>query len=120
MTKPVFTERFSVALAPEMDHYLEELARARTRKGKPVHKTDLVREAVRMYLDAQDDVNGSRRQIAKSLDGKLQTIIDGLQALQQQNQALHTEVSHLHQALRQWSQELRPLLEWAASQRKGQ
>jgi hypothetical protein len=115
----MFTERFSVALAPEMDHYLEELARARTRNGKPVHKTDLVREAVRLYLDSQDDVNGSRRQIAKSLDGKLQTMIDALQVLQQQNQTLHAEVGHLYQALRQWSHELRPLLEWAASQRKG-
>jgi hypothetical protein len=118
MTKPVFTARFSVDLAPEMDRYLDELARTRTRNGKPVHKTDLVREAVRLYLDAQDDVNGSRRQIAKSLDGKLQTILDALQALQQQNQALHIEVNRLQQALRQWSQELRPLLEWAASQRK--
>jgi len=114
----MFTERFSVALAPEMDRYLEELARARTRNGKPVYKTDLVREAVRLYLDSQDDVNGSRRQIVRSLDGKLQAIIENLQALQQQTQALHTEVSHLQQALRQWSQELRPLLEWAASQRK--
>src|SRR5579864_377760 len=112
----MFTERFSVSLTPEMDRYLEELARTRTRNGKPVHKTDLVREAVRVYLDSQDDVNGSRRQIARSLDGKLQTIIDGLQALQQQNQALHIEVSQLHQALRQWSQAVSPLLEWAASQ----
>ncbi|MHB8624621.1 MAG: hypothetical protein ACYDBJ_10685 [Aggregatilineales bacterium] len=120
MSKPLFTERLSVGITPEMDRYLEDLATVRTRKGKPMNKSDLIREAIRTYMDTQEDLAGSRKQIAKSLDGKLQALMDAVQAMQEQNQALQAQVDGLRQGLRQWVQTTKPLLEWAAMQRKAQ
>ena len=37
-------------------------------------KSDLIREAIRLYLDEQSDARGSRKQIAKSLEGQMETL----------------------------------------------
>ena len=118
MSKPLFTERLSVGITPEMDKYLEDLATVRTRRGKPMSKSDLIREAIRAYMDTQEDLTGSRKQIAKSLDGKLQALIESVEAVQEQNRALQTQLDGLRQGLRQWVQTTKPLLEWAAMQQK--
>ncbi len=124
MSKPLFTERLSFGVTPEMDRYLEELARARSRQGKPTSKADLLREAVRFYLDQQADLTGSRRQIAKSLEGKLDMVISGLQTLNGQGQTIqrHLQVQTQQmqtqsQEIASWRQELKPLLDWIASRR---
>jgi hypothetical protein len=57
-----------------MDRHLEDLARSRTRNNKPVSKAHLIREAIRLYLDQQADLYGSRKQIAKSIEGKLEAL----------------------------------------------
>jgi len=53
MSKVMYTQRLSVGMTDKMDSLLEDLAISRTRKGKPVNKSDLIREAVRQYLDQQ-------------------------------------------------------------------
>jgi flagellar biosynthesis chaperone FliJ len=100
-----------------MNRYLEELARSRTRQGKSVSKADLIREAIRHYMDNQADLNGSRRQIAKTLDGKLQIVTDSLQILTTQVQALRTEVKTHNSVIEGWKQAIQPLLNWIAERR---
>jgi hypothetical protein len=96
LSKPLFDHRLTVNVTPDMDRYLEDLARTRTRQGKPVSKADLIREAIRHYMDNQDDLTGSRKQIARSLEGKIQQLaqtIEGLSGevrqLTASNQAQH-------------------------------
>ncbi len=76
MSQSVYTCHFSVSITPEMDNHLETLAKVRTRSGKPVSKAEIVRDAIRWYLDQQDDLHGSRKQIARSLEGKLAALTD--------------------------------------------
>ena len=100
-----------------MDRYLEELARSRTRQGKPVAKADLIWEAIRYYMDNQDDLSGSRRQIARTLDGKLQTVTDNLHTLDSQVQALRAEVGQHNGTIERWQQAIQPLLTWIQERR---
>jgi len=118
MTKPLFTERLSVGITPEMDRYLEDLARDRTRKGKTVNKSDLIREAIRFYMDNQEDLNGSRRQIAKSLDAKMQTLMTALNALQTEVHALRAQVGSHNQDFAKWECAIQPLIEWIEARRQ--
>lgn len=119
MTKPLFTVRLTVNVTPDMDRYLEDLARGRTRNGKPISKADLIRDAIRHYMDNQGDLTGSRKQIAKTLDGKLQTVTDNVQTLQSQVQALRVEVKTHNGVIESWKQAIQPLLEWIAQRRGG-
>lgn len=109
--------RLTVNVTPDMDRYLEELAKGRTRNGKPVSKADLIRESIRHYMDNQGDLNGSRKQIAKTLDGKLQAVTDNMQALQTQVQALRVEVKTHNGVIESWKQAIQPLLNWIAERR---
>ena len=117
MTKPLFTQRLSVGVTPEMDRYLEDLARTRTRKGKPLSKADLIREAIRYYMDNQEDLSGSRRQLARSLDAKLERVATGLAAVETQLQILKGEVKTHNGFISTMKQAMQPFLDWIESRR---
>jgi len=74
MSKVLYNHRLSVGVSDKMNDLLEDLAITRTRKGMPVSKSDIIREALRHYLDEQADARGSRKQIAKSLEGQMDTL----------------------------------------------
>jgi hypothetical protein len=117
MSKPLFTERLSFGMTPEMDRLLEDIARLRTRKGKPVSKADLLREAVRLYLDQQDDLHGSRKQMVKSLEGELEHQAAALQALTVQVQKLTQLTQAQAQELAGLKRGIQPLVDWVESWR---
>ena len=71
MSSPRFTERLSVGFTPEQVRRLDEIARVRARKGDPLSKADIVRAAVEFYLLHQEDLSGSRKAIAKAVEGKI-------------------------------------------------
>ena len=100
----------SVSMTPEMNRHLNELACVRARKGKPMSKADLIREAIRLYLDQQADLPGSRRQITKSIEGKMDALAEQseqdtalmaehLVMLTQQVEALAGLVVEMHKAM---------------------
>lgn len=66
--------RFTVGLTPDQLNRLEELNRARNRKGERTNRSDLVREAVGFYLQHQPDIAGSRKAIARDLEGKIDAL----------------------------------------------
>jgi hypothetical protein len=71
MSNPKFTERLSVGFTPDQVRRLDEIVRVRARKGEPLSKADVVRAAVEFYLLHQDDLPGSRKAIAKAVEGKI-------------------------------------------------
>jgi hypothetical protein len=71
MSNPKYTERLSVGFTPDQVRRLDEIVRVRSRKGQPLSKADVVREAVEFYFLHQDDLPGSRKAIAKAVEGKI-------------------------------------------------
>ncbi|MBK8024953.1 MAG: hypothetical protein IPK19_37990 [Chloroflexi bacterium] len=66
--------RFTVGFTPEQASRLDELHRTRSRRGDPTSRADLVREAVGFYLQHQPDLVGSRKAIARDLEGKIDAL----------------------------------------------
>ena len=66
--------RFTVGLTPDQLSRLDELNRTRSRKGVTTNRAELVREAVGLYLQHQPDLVGSRKAIAKDLEGKIDAL----------------------------------------------
>ena len=66
--------RFTVGFTPDQASKLDELNRTRSRKGDTTSRADLVREAVGFYLQHQPDLVGSRKAIAKDLEGKIDAL----------------------------------------------
>ena len=62
------TVRRSISMTPEMRDLLAQIA---AKRGRDVTEVDLIREAIRHYLDEQADVVGSRRHFQKSLQARL-------------------------------------------------
>jgi len=73
-----YTERFSVNFTPEQMRRIEELLRVRARQGQAQHKTDLIREAVNLYLAKADDIPGTRAAITRRLEGRLDAVEEQL------------------------------------------
>jgi len=71
MSNAKFTERLSVGFTPDQVRRLEEVSRVRSRKGEPLTKADVVRNAVEFYLLNQEDLPGARKAIAKAVEGKI-------------------------------------------------
>jgi hypothetical protein len=46
MSNPKYTERLSVGFTPDQVRRLDEIVRVRSRKGQPLSKADVVRDAV--------------------------------------------------------------------------
>lgn len=71
MTSAKYTERLSVGFTPDQLYRLEEITRVRSRKGEPLTKADVVRNAVEFYLLHQEDLPGARKAVAKAVEGKI-------------------------------------------------
>ncbi|KAB2902759.1 MAG: hypothetical protein F9K27_15500 [Anaerolineae bacterium] len=117
-SQALYNQRLSVSMTDKMNDLLEDMAISRTKKGKPVNKSDLVREAVRLYLDEQADARGSRKQIAKSLEGQMEQITTEIQALQQQIETLSQHLDAQGEFLMKLGKALNPLIEMAAARAK--
>jgi predicted transcriptional regulator len=76
-----YSERMTVNLTPEQMRRLEELCRVRARAGVFISKNDLIRQAVNHYLAAQEDMPGSRRAIAKGLEGRIEVLDEKIEQL---------------------------------------
>lgn len=85
-----YTERLSVGFTPEQMRRVEELLRVRARQGEMQHKTDLIRDALNLYLSHQDDIPGTRAAITRKLEGRLDAVE---QQLQRQNDLLEKMVA---------------------------
>jgi len=81
MSNPKFTERLSVGFTPEQVRRLDEITRVRARKGEPLSKADIVRASVEFYLLHQEDLSGSRKAIAKAVEGKIAEVDTKLEHL---------------------------------------
>ena len=71
MSSSKYTERLSVGFTPDQVRRMDEIVRVRARKGQPLSKADVVRDAVEFYFLHQEDLPGSRRAIAKAVEGKI-------------------------------------------------
>ncbi len=58
----------SLNMSEEMHGLLMQLT---AKRGRDVTESDLIREAIREYLDAQSDLVGSKRHFGKSLQARL-------------------------------------------------
>ena len=67
------TFKTTVRMTPEMRDLLRQIV---AKQGREVKEVDVIREAIRQYLDEQGDVVGSRRHFQKSLQAR----IDALEA----------------------------------------
>ena len=76
-----YSERMTVNLTPDQMRRLEELRNVRSRVGNIVSKNDLLRDAVNLYLSAQEDLPGSRRAIAKGIEAKVDALDTKVEAL---------------------------------------
>ena len=77
--KSGYSERLSVSFTPEQMRRVEEILRVRARAGKMQHKTDVVRDALNLYLSHQDDIPGTRAAITRKLEGRLDAVEEQLQ-----------------------------------------
>jgi len=64
--KTQYTERLSVHITPAMDERLEQIANQR---NEP--KAEVVRGALRAFLDEQEDLIGSRRHFSKAFQRRM-------------------------------------------------
>ena len=110
MSKVLFNHRLSVSVTDKMDDLLEDIAITRTRKGNPITKADLIREALRLYLDEQADARGSRKQIAKSLEGQMAALISEIGSLNEQMNRINDAFGSHHNTLVQLKQDLQPVI----------
>jgi len=62
------TVRRSISMTPEMRDLLAQIA---AKHGRDVTENDLIRDAIRHYVDQQSDVVGSRRHFQRSLQARL-------------------------------------------------
>ena len=69
-----YTERLSIGFTPEQMRRIEELLRVRARQGQMQHKTDLIREAVNLYLAKADDIPGTRAAITRRLEYRFDAV----------------------------------------------
>ena len=84
-----YTVRLSVGFTPEQMRRLEEILRVRARQGQMQNKTDLIRDALNLYLSHQDDIPGTRAAITRKLEGRLDAVEE---QLQRQNEMLEKMV----------------------------
>lgn len=69
------TVRRSVAMTPELRARLQQIL---DKQGKEVTEADLIRQAIREYLDRQEDVVGSRAHFRKTFQARIDTLDDAL------------------------------------------
>jgi len=69
-----YSERISVGFTPEQMRRVEEVLRARARRGEMQHKTDVIRDALNLYLSHQDNIPGTRAAITRKLEGRMEAV----------------------------------------------
>ncbi len=74
-----YIERLSIGFTSEQMRRVEEILRVRARQGEMQHKTDLIRDALNLYLSHQDDIPGTRAAITRKLEGRLDAVEEQLQ-----------------------------------------
>lgn len=74
-----YNERLSIGFTSEQMRRVEEILRVRARQGEMQHKTDLIRDALNLYLSHQDDIPGTRAAITRKLEGRLDAVEEQLQ-----------------------------------------
>ncbi|MBE2195949.1 MAG: hypothetical protein IAE83_17375 [Anaerolinea sp.] len=62
------TIRRSLVMTPEMHDRLQQLL---SKRGREVTESDLIREAIRRFLDEQESLIGSRRHFQKTLQDRI-------------------------------------------------
>ncbi len=62
------TVRRSVAMTPQLRARLQQLL---DKQGKDVTEADLIRQAIREFLDRQEDIIGSRAHFRKTFQGRI-------------------------------------------------
>ncbi len=62
------TVRRSVAMTPQLRARLQQLL---NKQGKDVTEADLIRQAIREFLDRQEDIIGSRAHFRKTFQGRI-------------------------------------------------
>lgn len=87
-----YSERLSVGFTLEQMRRLEEILRVRARQGEMQHKTDIIRDAINLYLSHQDDIPGTRAAITRKLEGRMDAVES---QLQRQNDLLEKVVAFL-------------------------
>jgi Arc/MetJ-type ribon-helix-helix transcriptional regulator len=70
------TARRSVAMTPQMRLHLQQLLEKETRD---VTEADLIRQAIREYLDRQEDVTGSKAHFRKTFRDRIDQLQDDLE-----------------------------------------
>ena len=78
-----YSERLSFGVTPHQKNRLEELLRVKAKQDKAQHLTDLLREALNLYIARQDDIPGTRAAITRRLEGRLQTLEDKVNGIDQ-------------------------------------
>lgn len=72
---PNKTIRRSITMTPEMHDRLEQVV---SKHPRDMTEADAIREAIRHYLDEQDDLMGSRRHFQKSMQERLDRLESAL------------------------------------------
>ena len=80
------TVRRSVAMTPQMRLRLQQLLENETRD---VTEADIIREAIREYLDRQADIVGSRAHFRKTFRDRIDQLQDDLEFHLPQKRPLH-------------------------------
>jgi Arc/MetJ-type ribon-helix-helix transcriptional regulator len=66
-----YTTRRSVAMTPQLRARLQQLL---AKQGKDVTEADLIRQAIREFLDRQEDLTGSRAHFRKTFQARIDTL----------------------------------------------
>ncbi len=61
----------SIAMTEEMRDRLQQLV---SKHGREFNESDLIREAIRRYLDDQEDISSSRRHFTKTFQDRLERL----------------------------------------------
>jgi len=94
------TIKRSITMSVEMS---DLLAQAVAKRGREVTVADLIREAIRLWLDEQADIVGSRRHFHKSLQARLDRLETALTfqmtILIELLAVLHADEAAVHEAI---------------------
>lgn len=83
----IFTVKRTIYLSPPMWEYVTQLA---AKQGRDYTESDVIREALRAFIDGQAEIIGSRRHFQKSMQeyvGQVEERI--MQQLQSQHTGIH-------------------------------
>ena len=70
------TVRRSVAMTPQLRARLQQLI---DRQDKEITEAEIIRQAIREYLDRQEDITGSKTHFRKAFQGRIDELQDDLE-----------------------------------------